>query len=163
MKKKTNIIKNCKFCKKKFSAHWYAAKKKYVDFCSRNCIDNWQRRKQKKIICKNCKKKFYLRPSKIRGGFCSWKCYMSFRQKSPKQKISDGFIYKVHNNIVKHYGKTHCSLCGYDKCPGILQTHHIDGDKNNNVPENLLCVCPNCHSEIHYKTGTGNFWQRKVS
>lgn len=27
-----------------------------------------------------------------------------------------------------------------------LQVHHIDGDRSNNLKENLLLLCPNCHA-----------------
>lgn len=31
-----------------------------------------------------------------------------------------------------------------------LHIHHIDQDPSNNSPDNLLIVCPNCHSHIHH-------------
>lgn len=34
-----------------------------------------------------------------------------------------------------------CGVCGGDR-PHL---HHIDEDATNNVPENLLPLCPNCH------------------
>lgn len=44
-----------------------------------------------------------------------------------------------------------CQLCGWgemnkytNKVP--LQVHHIDGNSENNNEDNLLLLCPNCHS-----------------
>jgi len=37
--------------------------------------------------------------------------------------------------------------------PAGNHIHHIDGDRNNNSPENLLCVTPKEHWEIHYNQG----------
>ena len=45
-----------------------------------------------------------------------------------------------------------------DECDGgniwqnkklVLELDHIDGDKENNLIENLRLLCPNCHSQTH--------------
>ena len=46
--------------------------------------------------------------------------------------------------IISLYGK--CECCGYDE---VLDLHHIDGNHNNNNPENHSVLCPNCHAKIH--------------
>jgi 5-methylcytosine-specific restriction endonuclease McrA len=40
----------------------------------------------------------------------------------------------------------------------ILQMDHIDGNSDNNYPNNLRTLCPNCHSqtETYGSKGTGN-------
>ena len=63
----------------------------------------------------------------------------------------------------QHRG-THCEHCGYTPLTDervqsvedlkirnrlmrtLLTVDHIDGDHNNNNPENLQTLCPNCHS-----------------
>lgn len=42
-----------------------------------------------------------------------------------------------------------CKVCGYNEYPDILGVHHIDKNRANNTPENLMVVCPNCHSLLH--------------
>ena len=59
-----------------------------------------------------------------------------------------------------------CALCGYSKCDGALEFHHIDpsikdfhwGTINGNIRgwktiaaemEKCICVCSNCHREVH--------------
>ncbi len=58
-----------------------------------------------------------------------------------------------------------CQICGYDKCSGALEFHHIDPDiKDFSVSvdgstrswqrikkeiEKCVLVCANCHREIH--------------
>ena len=59
-----------------------------------------------------------------------------------------------------------CEICGYDKCVGALEFHHLDATQkdfsisDSNVYRNLealksevdkcVLVCANCHREIHY-------------
>ena len=55
--------------------------------------------------------------------------------------------YAINHNVVEYK----CSMCGNNgywnglKMP--LELHHIDADNNNNRPENLTFLCPNCHSQ----------------
>lgn len=44
-----------------------------------------------------------------------------------------------------------CARCGnageWNGDPLVLQVDHIDGDRTNNVLDNLRLLCPNCHSQ----------------
>ena len=31
----------------------------------------------------------------------------------------------------------------------LLEVHHIDGDRSNNKESNLICICKECHNQIH--------------
>lgn len=58
-----------------------------------------------------------------------------------------------------------CIICGYDKCNGALEFHHLDpSEKDFNISrkgitrswdrvkeelDKCICVCANCHREIH--------------
>jgi len=55
-----------------------------------------------------------------------------------------------------------CQLCGYDKIVHCLTVHHVDRNRSNGKPENLMLLCWNCHMEIHYKEKTGPYCQKKV-
>jgi hypothetical protein len=44
--------------------------------------------------------------------------------------------------------------CG-EKRPYVLLVHHIDGNDQNNVKENLEIVCANCHMIRHLKLVDG--------
>ncbi len=50
--------------------------------------------------------------------------------------------------LIEERGKN-CEKCGYNKFE-ILQVHHKDRNRNNNVLENLELICPNCHYEEHF-------------
>ena len=43
-----------------------------------------------------------------------------------------------------------CEECGSIK---NIDVHHIDGDRNNNVPENLELLCRSCHVKKHINNG----------
>lgn len=73
---------------------------------------------------------------------------------------------KSHNstNVFKHYLRekfgNKCSCCGqlpiWNNKPLELQLDHIDGNSDNNFPNNLRLLCPNCHTQ------TENFGSRGV-
>jgi RNA polymerase subunit RPABC4/transcription elongation factor Spt4 len=39
-----------------------------------------------------------------------------------------------------------CNLSTWQGMPIILELHHIDGNRFNNVADNAQLLCPNCHS-----------------
>lgn len=42
-----------------------------------------------------------------------------------------------------------------EHCPSRIRLglHHIDNDRKNNAPENLLTLCPSCHTIWHWLNG----------
>lgn len=60
-----------------------------------------------------------------------------------------------------------CQLCGYDKCEGALQFHHVEPSNKKRKPsyvimkwswerayeelKKCILVCANCHAELHYQ------------
>lgn len=45
---------------------------------------------------------------------------------------------------------TECEECGLGEWRGnplVLEMHHKDGNNTNNTKENLILLCPNCHSQ----------------
>lgn len=51
---------------------------------------------------------------------------------------------------VKRLRGTKCEICGvreWNGKPLVLHVDHVDGDRTNNELNNLMILCPNCHSQ----------------
>lgn len=75
---------------------------------------------------------------------------------------------KLKHRLVSYKGGK-CEKCGYDKCEGALQFHHINPNEKEFTIANInfgeqfnmdtllaevdkcMLLCANCHAEIHYK------------
>lgn len=106
-----------------------------------------------------CGKRFYRNKSKqklSKSGlfFCNRKCKEKAQtieggcKEIQPYHYKDGIYCTYRVNALKYYGEN-CQECGYNKFPQILQVHHIDRNRNNNLLENLQVLCPNCHAIKH--------------
>ena len=64
----------------------------------------------------------------------------------PKDKVKSQKALKMR--LLELRGKV-CERCKYDKTE-ILQVHHKDRNRENNIMDNLELICPNCHYESHH-------------
>lgn len=64
----------------------------------------------------------------------------------------------IRKNLIKERGNTceSCKLTEWLKIPIPLELHHKDGDRTNNVVDNLQLLCCNCHAQ----TDTWRRWNR---
>jgi 5-methylcytosine-specific restriction endonuclease McrA len=64
------------------------------------------------------------------------------------KKSGQGKWRRPSHHTKKKYRKDHC-----EKCPNIrekpLHLHHLDGNKFNADPSNLITLCIDCHLVIH--------------
>jgi len=139
------IFSNCGYCGKQFSyIKKGSIKQKY---CSGKCrAAYWYRIRISK--CKNCGKPFSEEWQKnIRDKFCNKKCRDDFQRKNGKITKRNGVrrYFNRRGLIIK------CDGCGYDKHPEILGVHHKDENPENHALDNLIVLCPNCHSLRHHK------------
>lgn len=135
----------CIICNNEFS--FIACRQEKAKYCSRKCY--YKAMSQKGTIIKNCiycKKEFKTSPYKNKK-YCSNECKNidKINIYSPKSFTSIR-KYFVYRNFIKE-----CQDCGYNKIKSILGIHHNDENRNNNSIENLIVLCPNCHSLRHNK------------
>lgn len=175
----STIIKECLQCGVTFHAPLKEVNRGNGKFCSRHCSQQHKKVSMLKnnppnCKCAQCGTDFYKKPS----GFKNSKSGLYFCSRSCKDnaQMLEG-IKEIHPS---HYGKSltggHsntyrriafltqpkvCSLCGYDEHPEILEVHHIDRDRTNNTPENLVVLCKNCHGWEHYNSKDGQYHSLK--
>lgn len=101
----------------------------------------------KDIYGKNSNKYYELRRGKNNG---CWKGGLSF------EKYSSEFKTTLRKQIRERDNYT-CRECGITEkqCKRNLDVHHIDFNKKNNLPENLISLCKRCHGNTQKDR---NYW-----
>ena len=107
------------------------------------------------MYCLYCKK-----PLLHNKKYCNNTCQANYQYQEYIDKWKAGKVnglkgkYQISNHIRKYLLIKYnykCSKCGWDKINPYtnispLEIEHIDGDYTNNKEDNLLILCPNCHS-----------------
>ena len=72
----------------------------------------------------------------------SWKGGISYDNNPPE-------LTPAYKNSIRRRDNFTCQLCGKTnkEQKKKLPTHHIDDDRHNNHPDNLLTLCPACHGD----------------
>lgn len=104
---------------------------------------------KKERCCKNCNSKLPIN----NNVFCNKDCYLDFYKKVNLEKFENGEIVgniTIRKVLIEKYGDK-CFLCKqnsiWNDLPLVLQVDHIDGNSDDNTPNNLRLLCPNCHSQ----------------
>jgi len=66
---------------------------------------------------------------------------------------------KELKKLIRQRDNYKCQLCGMPECENIqkLDIHHIDYDKKNLNPNNLISLCRSCHMKTNYNR---EYWKR---
>lgn len=116
--------------------------------------------RQKYLVkCLYCKKESFKSSN---GSFCNAKCqndydYEQYIQKWLNGEVSGGIKLgygKVSNHVRRYMfskNDNKCEECGWSKKNNYTETYplqidHKDGNPENHSPDNLVLICPNCHS-----------------
>lgn len=121
-----------------------------VKFCSRSCSAKVSNLKRKKTYrCAECQKNLKAKSSK----FCSHECFQKHRHRTAielwKSGQEDFGPRRLKRFLTETVGYA-CATCGISDWAGkpiTLELEHKNGDSEDNSPENLCLLCPNCHSQ----------------
>lgn len=147
-------------------------------FCNSSCsatYNNLRRESRAPSVtwnCLNCGKEHDTVDWRV-GKYCDNTCQHEYQSKErTRQWLEEG---KDWGTQVPKWAKRYlaeqngecCSVCGISEWNGkeiVLEVDHIDGHHENNHPDNLRLICPNCHSQTDtYKaknTGNGRSYRR---
>ena len=62
-----------------------------------------------------------------------------------------GMGWKSIKKQIKQRDNWQCQLCGKKSKGGDIVVHHIDYDKNNHHPNNLITLCRSCHGKTIFR------------
>lgn len=157
--KETN---NPKFCSHSCSAKYSNRRRKHSETTKIKISETLSGKKFVDRRCKNCNDILTNGEKK----YCSQKCHFSTVWKVKRDKIEiSGFASDSHNlkRYIEETREYKCENCGISNWCGesmVLEMHHINGKGWDNRVENVLLLCPNCHSLAHKGDSSSS---RKVS
>lgn len=158
---------NCDFCKKNVEKKEFNYNLSRTHFCSSKCFNNHRNKFGKKkeyhcVICKIIFKSYFKNQI-----FCSHQCYIQYRndnyhlfskEKAPNWRggksfelYSEQFDNRMRRKI-RCRDNHCCQICGLYE-PTLkkkLAVHHIDYNKQNNHPINLISLCSSCHAKTGF-------------
>jgi len=129
------ITLSCEYCGKEFEVTQSKARLQSTRFCSKDCYSQWQ--------SENWNGENH--PSSWKGGI-SFEPYGVEFNDSLKQEV------KIRDDYT-------CQLCWQVEAEVTFHIHHIDYDKTNNAPDNLITLCPSCHSSTG---GRRAYWTKHL-
>lgn len=170
------IFIKCKYCQKKFRISPSRIGKK--NFCSKKCYSIWLKKQIERIElkCTYCNKHFTKTKKRIKqynykNHFCSHLCLHKYMREHIYEWRNDSK--KEHNpawkggisnspysfnfneelrELIRKRDNYKCQICGCKskKYSHKLSIHHIDYNKQNDNPKNLIALCSSCHHKTTF-------------
>lgn len=154
-------IKKCKECHSNISYE-----KRENAFCGSRCSAVWNNRhgytgKRTGRTSKKCKACGGIPKRYSRGRYGSF-CLSCMAKGLHRQKallLSDAKTDATRRRILLRDRGHKCQKCTrkeWEGAPIPIELHHIDGNSDNNTPDNLMLICLNCHGQTpNYRNTNG--------
>lgn len=140
--------------KMSISSEWYQGggqEKEVTLYVCKNCLDSWNYKGYRNLLAKE--KDRAVKDFHIAEFFASCKSQFRFLPTRTDGSIflKDAYM-KNWDDISRGYRSGRgwkCEMCGVDLSDHqeYIHTHHINGNKQDTRPENLIALCYVCHSE----------------
>jgi hypothetical protein len=126
-------------------------------FCSHSCNALYNNAlRVMNNVCLFCGKRGISKKRK----FCSRTCFNQYTLQTKFSQLEKGFYGSSangidHSRLIKKYliykNGNKCMKCGWSEVNPVsgmvpIELEHIDGNSENNNLNNVLLLCPNCHS-----------------
>lgn len=124
-------------------------------FCNKSCAAAYNnkifpKKIKKKRYCLNCGKEI----DNYQNKYCNLDCFQEYQFKiKTLPNFHNGKITwnsTLRKVLIYLYGEK-CSECDngsiWNNKPLTLEVDHKDGNSDNNFPDNVRLLCPNCHSQ----------------
>lgn len=157
MSKRKPIKKLCERCGKEF--YVTPSRKNTARFCSFICTKT----PYIKRICKNCNNEFSFHPERLKrnaGIFCGDKCRYEYFRLHGNPNWHGGKSFepyplgwsRTYKEQIRYKDGYKCQICGIPEIENCrkLAIHHIDYNKENINPENLISLCVFCHTKTNF-------------
>ncbi len=139
--------KFCQFCGTKIDFE-----KRRSKFCNHSCSAKYNNRGVTRHI-KGSKICSCGNPKKVANKYCS-EC-IEKHVYSQTVSLEEAKTDRTRKMIIMRDRPYRCEVCGISDWMGKpinLELDHIDGNSDNNQPDNLRLICPNCHAlTVTYK------------
>lgn len=125
-------------------------------------LNTGRRKKWISVECRACPNVFEIVPSKVGlKVFCSTKCHHKWRSahhsgsRNPnwnggtRSEHYPADFYAIRESILSRDGHQ-CAVPMCETSDTRVSVHHIDFNKQNCVPENLIAACPSCNARANF-------------
>lgn len=156
----------CLFCRKTFAVTFSAKAEGRGKFCSSKCFHSNSRKSMPEIdilslwdqglSCVQIATRLKLNRTALKRWLTEQGIYET-RRKGKNHGLFRGNCSRTVRADVFQRANHRCERCGYCEYLGILQIHHKDRNRRNNIADNLELLCPNCHEIDHLLQNDGRY------